>query len=134
MALADLVRAAVAFCTFTLAFFWGTGAGIVFQVSPFHVYSCKFDIETFEPIWQPFFSQCSRIVAIEAFAWAECKYLPSPIGSLKYLTAFPIVGLHCLILILIAADCVSLTWYRPHFYAKTKDETSMLKNENFDGA
>ena len=104
-------------------------AGIIFQVSPFHVYSCKFDVATvsshqlwtavaidtypssqFDPLWQPFYSQCSRIVAIEAFAWSE-------------------FGLMCLILILIMVDCVTFTIHREDFYAKTAEETAIIEKE-----
>ena len=48
-------------------------------------------LSSFEPIWQPFYSQCSRIVAIEGFAWA-------------------LFGLCTLLLILIAVDCVKFDW------------------------
>ncbi|KAL8279833.1 hypothetical protein RQP46_007683 [Phenoliferia psychrophenolica] len=98
------------FAVFVLAVFWGTGAGIIFQVSPFHVYSCKFDVATFDPLWQPFYSQCSRIVAIEAFAWSE-------------------FGLMCLILILIMVDCVTFTIHREDFYAPSVEEKIIIEKE-----
>ncbi|KAM0751130.1 hypothetical protein T439DRAFT_347723 [Meredithblackwellia eburnea MCA 4105] len=59
-----------AFFLFCSAIFWGTGAGIIFQVSPFKVYTCGKPAEFFAANWAPFASQCSRVVAIEGIAWA----------------------------------------------------------------
>ncbi|KAK4704568.1 hypothetical protein P7C70_g1640, partial [Phenoliferia sp. Uapishka_3] len=100
----------IAFGVFILAVFWGTGAGIIFQVSPFHVYSCKFDVNTFEPIWQPFYSQCSRIVAIEAIAWAE-------------------FGLMILILIQYFVDAVHFSIHKDSFYEKSPEELQIIEKQ-----
>ncbi|KAK0186041.1 hypothetical protein F5146DRAFT_1069012 [Armillaria mellea] len=45
----------ITFFTFVGAVFWGTGAGVMFQVSPFRSYN----------LW---------IVAIQGIAWANCEY------------------------------------------------------------
>ncbi|KAF8917950.1 hypothetical protein CPB85DRAFT_1284157 [Mucidula mucida] len=60
----------ITFLTFVLAVFWGTGAGVMYQVSPFRAYNCGNPADSFAPNWARFHDQCSRIVAIQGIAWA----------------------------------------------------------------
>ncbi|GLB39538.1 hypothetical protein LshimejAT787_0700480 [Lyophyllum shimeji] len=58
------------------AVFWGVDAGVIFQSSPYRQYNCgdKDPAATFHGTrWSEprFFSQCSRIVAMQGLAWAE---------------------------------------------------------------
>lgn len=57
-------------CTFILAVFWGTGAGVIFHVSPFEDFTCRRPISTFTPPWQAYFDKCHRVVAMQGIAWA----------------------------------------------------------------
>ncbi|KAI5480693.1 hypothetical protein MNV49_007620 [Pseudohyphozyma bogoriensis] len=61
----------IAFLALALACFYGAAAGVIFQVSPFKSYTCGNPASSFPLQWQAFSSQCSRIVAIEAFAWTQ---------------------------------------------------------------
>ncbi|KAK0229140.1 hypothetical protein ARMGADRAFT_1080902 [Armillaria gallica] len=61
----------ITFFTFVGAVFWGTGAGVMFQVSPFRSYNCGNPADSFSPNWARFADQCSRIVAIQGIAWAN---------------------------------------------------------------
>ncbi|KAG5716870.1 hypothetical protein E4T56_gene3386 [Termitomyces sp. T112] len=66
----------MAFFVLSAAVFWGVGAGVTFQSCPYRVFNCG-DSDpqiTFAGTrWaeERFFSQCSRIVAIQGLAWAE---------------------------------------------------------------
>ncbi|KAK7465546.1 hypothetical protein VKT23_005521 [Stygiomarasmius scandens] len=59
-----------AFVTFVLAIFWGTGAGVLFAVSPFRATNCDNPANTFPPNWQPYTDRCDLIVAMQGIAWA----------------------------------------------------------------
>ena len=70
------------FFTFVFAVFWGTGAGVMFAVTPFRGTNCDADPSTFPPAWQNYVSQCEIVVSIQGVAWALCEfpvtfYLPS---------------------------------------------------------
>ncbi|THV06610.1 hypothetical protein K435DRAFT_849077 [Dendrothele bispora CBS 962.96] len=59
-----------AFITFVLAVFWGTGAGVLFAVSPFRATNCDNPLNSFPAAWQPYTDRCSLIVAMQGIAWA----------------------------------------------------------------
>ncbi|KAF7799921.1 hypothetical protein EIP86_011164 [Pleurotus ostreatoroseus] len=54
---------------FILAVFWGTAAGVIFQVSPFRAYTCGRPASSFTPEWAAWLGNCRRVVTMEAFAW-----------------------------------------------------------------
>ena len=61
------------FFTFVFAVFWGTGAGVMFAVTPFRGTNCDADPSTFPPAWQNYVSQCEIVVSIQGVAWALCE-------------------------------------------------------------
>ncbi|KAF8064861.1 hypothetical protein FPV67DRAFT_158211 [Lyophyllum atratum] len=66
----------MAFWTLIAAIFWGVDAGVIFQSCPYRAYNChnKNPQSTFQGSkWgnPQFFSQCSKIVALQGLAWAE---------------------------------------------------------------
>ncbi|KAL1695112.1 hypothetical protein GGG16DRAFT_45909 [Schizophyllum commune] len=60
----------IMFFTFVFAVFWGTGAGVMFAVTPFRGTNCDADPSTFPPAWQNYVSQCEIVVSIQGVAWA----------------------------------------------------------------
>jgi hypothetical protein len=56
-----------AFFAFVGAVFWGVSAGVMWQVIPFYR-SCQ-AADSYPSNWQPFVSQCSRLIAIEGISW-----------------------------------------------------------------
>ncbi|KAF8883492.1 hypothetical protein CPB84DRAFT_188476 [Gymnopilus junonius] len=73
--------------TLILAVFFGTGGGIIRTVTPFRGTSCRTKrVDEYPPKWQPFAHECSRVIVIEAFAWALfALYTFMFFGSLIYL-------------------------------------------------
>jgi len=54
--------------------FAGTGAGIL-HMSPFgKSLNCKKPIEYFPENFQPYYSECGLVMAINGLAWAVCTY------------------------------------------------------------
>lgn len=71
----------MAFFILSAAVFWGTAAGVTFQSCPYRVFNCgdaNPGITFAGTKWgqEIFFRQCSRIVAIQGLAWAECAFFP----------------------------------------------------------
>ncbi|KAE9409168.1 hypothetical protein BT96DRAFT_931949 [Gymnopus androsaceus JB14] len=58
------------FLNFALAVFWGTGAGVLFHVSPFESYTCDRPASDFSPKWAAYADHCARVVAMQGLAWA----------------------------------------------------------------
>ncbi|KAF9074156.1 hypothetical protein BDP27DRAFT_1359680 [Rhodocollybia butyracea] len=58
------------FINFSLAVFWGAGAGILFQVSPFESRTCDKSSSVFTSNWASYADNCSRVVAMQGLAWA----------------------------------------------------------------
>ncbi|KAG6837590.1 hypothetical protein H0H93_007004 [Arthromyces matolae] len=65
------------------AVFWGVGAGVLYESCPYRAFNCGDN----DPMarfagtrWgeERFFSQCSRIVAMQGLAWAACASPHSP--------------------------------------------------------
>ncbi|KAJ2912929.1 hypothetical protein MD484_g7484, partial [Candolleomyces efflorescens] len=56
--------------SFTVAIFFGTGAGIINRTAPFKGTSCGRPASDYPEAWQPYAHECSRIVAIQGLAWA----------------------------------------------------------------
>ncbi|TFK38763.1 hypothetical protein BDQ12DRAFT_651100 [Crucibulum laeve] len=74
-----------AFIAFILAVFFGTGAGVVFQTTPFKGTSCGRPASAYPEKWQPYAHECSKIVSIQAVAWTLWGlYIFIMIGSLMY--------------------------------------------------
>ncbi|KAF8995107.1 hypothetical protein BDQ17DRAFT_1366023 [Cyathus striatus] len=69
-----------------LAVMFGTGAGIIQRTTPFKGTSCgRKGVDGYPEIWQPYVQECSRIVTIQALAWALwALYIMYMIGSLVY--------------------------------------------------
>lgn len=55
---------------FILSVFWGTAAGVLFQVSPFRAYTCGRPDSAFTPEWAAWKGNCRRVVTMEGFAWS----------------------------------------------------------------
>ncbi|PPQ74682.1 hypothetical protein CVT26_007665 [Gymnopilus dilepis] len=77
----------VALFSLVLAVFFGTGAGVIRQTTPFRGSSCSSKpVDAYPQKWQPYAHECSRIVAMEGFAWALfALYTFMLFGSLFYL-------------------------------------------------
>jgi len=58
------------FISFALAVFWGTGAGVLFHVSPFESFTCDKPSSRFSSNWAAYADNCSRVVAMQGLAWA----------------------------------------------------------------
>ncbi|KAJ3721873.1 hypothetical protein C8R42DRAFT_668662 [Lentinula raphanica] len=58
------------FVNFVLAVFWGTGAGVLFHVSPFESFTCDKPSSTFSSNWAFYSDHCARVVAMQGLAWA----------------------------------------------------------------
>jgi len=67
-----LLLTVIIFFSFLAAVFWGTAAGVLFQVSPFSSYTCGNPTSSFPSQWQPYVGDCSRIVALKGLTWALC--------------------------------------------------------------
>lgn len=60
------------FINFVLAVFWGTGAGVIFHVSPFESFTCGKPASEFSPNWAAYADHCARVVTMQGLAWALC--------------------------------------------------------------
>ncbi|KAF9074965.1 hypothetical protein BDP27DRAFT_95067 [Rhodocollybia butyracea] len=58
------------FFMIVLTVFWGTGAGILFRVTPFAWFTCGNPASSFRPNWASYAHNCSRVVATQGIAWA----------------------------------------------------------------
>jgi hypothetical protein len=58
------------FINFALAVFWGTGAGVLFKVSPFESRTCDKPSSVFSSQWQSYADNCAIVVTMQGLAWA----------------------------------------------------------------
>ncbi|EKM82243.1 hypothetical protein AGABI1DRAFT_83525 [Agaricus bisporus var. burnettii JB137-S8] len=61
----------ISICSFIMAVFFGTGAGIIQQDAPFTGHGCKRKpLEDYPVAWRPYAVECDNIIAIQGVAWS----------------------------------------------------------------
>lgn len=71
--------AVISICSFIMAVFFGTGAGIIQQDAPFTGHGCKRKpLEDYPVAWRPYVVECDNIIAIQGVAWSLCQSLNLP--------------------------------------------------------
>jgi hypothetical protein len=107
-------------CTQMFAVFFGTGAGILYSTPFGHSIACKNPTSSFPQIWQPYVSDCGRVMAISGLAWALCKSFTPQVRLPPVLTA--LVALSVIGLVLVIADTFHFRQKRNVIYEKHVEE------------